>query len=225
MHTTSDESTVCSICGKSSLSKTALKIHLQSVHRPIDQPKVQCIECGHWLQDKNILKIHIRRQHGANSEPKQCDICSTILASARNLAIHKRRYHDKALIKHTCSICSKEFHYKQRLKEHMSAMHAGEPLYQCAYCKKSFNVRSNFYTHRKRMHPEEMQKIHDKRDADRIIRHDNEINMNDIKIFKFNCTMCSKEFQFKQQLKVRGILLPLICYFGVYIFYKFYIYE
>lgn len=201
VHTTDSNSTVCSFCGKSNLTKEGLKIHIQSVHRPVDQPKVQCHECGNWLQDKRILKIHYRQQHGEEKEPKQCDICLIVLSSAIRLAYHKRKYHDKTKTykKHTCSICSKEFFKGPRLKEHMTAVHGGggEPfLYQCEYCQKSFNFRSNFYAHRKRMHSEEMKKIQNEIDADRTIQSgDNKTNVNDVeKIFKFSCTMCLKEF-------------------------------
>lgn len=42
------DSTVCSVCGKVLSSVCSLKSHMESVHRPADQPKVQCKECGTW---------------------------------------------------------------------------------------------------------------------------------------------------------------------------------
>lgn len=43
-----NNSTVCSICGKILSTTHGLSMHMETVHRPSDQPKIQCKQCGTW---------------------------------------------------------------------------------------------------------------------------------------------------------------------------------
>ena len=51
-----------------------------------------------------------------------------------------------------CKLCAKEFATKQRLYDHISAVHEGKKPFECKICFKKFGDNSTLIKHTKSIH-------------------------------------------------------------------------
>ncbi len=154
----SEESLICSYCGKMLKNKNALKEH-QLLHRE-DQEKfqLQCSECGKWLKNKRCLKSH--KMLHSNVE-HACHLCEyktkkTILLKRHLITQHSNERN------FSCPTCAKTFKLKRALTVHIAQHTNANKKFSCEFCKRDFNNSTNYYTHRKNLHPEELQKLKQK---------------------------------------------------------------
>ncbi|KAI7847872.1 hypothetical protein BDC45DRAFT_524911 [Circinella umbellata] len=82
-----------------------------------------------------------------NKRPYACPICQLRFNRSYNLRTHKLT-HDKNRPKpFSCDVCEKTFARKHDRDRHVSAVHAGERLYQCTVCDASFARRTYLTSH------------------------------------------------------------------------------
>ncbi|KAG2219218.1 hypothetical protein INT45_004578 [Circinella minor] len=82
-----------------------------------------------------------------NKRPYACPICQLRFNRSYNLRTHQLT-HDKNRPKpFSCDVCEKTFARKHDRDRHVSAVHAGERLYQCTVCDASFARRTYLTSH------------------------------------------------------------------------------
>jgi len=139
---------VCTFCGASKASKSALHQHIESHHKE----NVPCPHCGLMLATQQNLSLHIRKMHEGVYE--HCSKCDYKSKHPENLRFHYQRRHTDEL--HVaCEFCGKIF---KDLKGHMARTGCGgngerrNLNIKCSECDKTFVSRQKMVEHVKRIH-------------------------------------------------------------------------
>ena len=95
----------CSICNKTFLSVTNLKMHRASTHE--EKKSYDCTSCSSIFTHKSNLKRHFVSVHKWQKEIK-CTACGFIFNLESNLKRHIASVHERKK-PHMCHICSNKF--------------------------------------------------------------------------------------------------------------------
>lgn len=134
--TVSNERPICEICGKSFISKTSLRMHVNGVHKEVK--KHSCKICQKTFRSNFTLERHMLLH--TDSKPFSCNQCDESFRRALYLRCHMRRIHEEKKFV-VCPVCSKEFNSYNAMYLHKKAVHfkakrkAEEPgILACKLC-------------------------------------------------------------------------------------------
>ena len=139
----------CKVCGKFSVSRTSLKVHISNFH--IKKPS-KCETCGKVFQRKYEWKQHVSL-HGDND--LKCDFCEKSFVRDEHLEQHvytTHKGHKEEEPRFICGTCSKAFTQCNRLKTHILRVHEGVKKHQCKICGMLYVDKSNLTKHVQRVH-------------------------------------------------------------------------
>ena len=138
----------CQLCNHAFKTKSALKHHINVVHRKI-KPHM-CKFCGHRFAYSSSLQLH-ERTH-TQEKPFKCDLCNEGFISKWYLQNHMLDH--KGLKPYMCEICAFATKNLNNLKNHMKTHPTGEPL-QCDQCGKRLKNQRTMKMHKKAIHTKE----------------------------------------------------------------------
>lgn len=126
-----NNATICHICGKIFQTASGLRIHRKSAHDNSGEI-YQCEKCSKICTNVLALKDHIRNSHKVQETP--CNICGKIFRTKNLLQKHKR-YHDETKRSYKCLLCAENPGYftNAALKRHQRS-HFGDRPYACDHC-------------------------------------------------------------------------------------------
>jgi len=76
----------CKVCSRSSISKDAMKRHVET-HMPESSVKQDCKICGKTLRSSSSFECHMRRIH-SGADDRICNICGNSFRAGRNFNNH-----------------------------------------------------------------------------------------------------------------------------------------
>ncbi|KAL5285505.1 hypothetical protein ACFFRR_007302 [Megaselia abdita] len=174
------ESSICKVCKKVFVTKTALEAHLKTHNKRPETPevkpasspkrmKLECILCKQVFKSPELFKSHKKVDH-ANDH--FCFICENHFDFKSQLKRHYHRKHRGAQThyesdqedettsengaKIKCTLCKKNFKTEDLLKSHKRKDHANDHF--CFTCEKKFDFKSQLKRHFKDHHRKE--KLH-----------------------------------------------------------------
>ena len=97
---------------------------------------------------KTVLWKHIsiKVKHHDGFEPKKCDICDVTIKSKQKLKDHIEAVHGEKK-PFKCNICYISFSQSISLKRHIASIHEGVKPYKCGSCDKSYSYRIGLNKH------------------------------------------------------------------------------
>ncbi|RUS89333.1 hypothetical protein EGW08_002853, partial [Elysia chlorotica] len=119
------DSYVCSLCGKTVVSKAAITRHIQLTHEK--KKPFECNICHRRFGYKNILLEHQNIHFGI--KPYACTMCDKRFAARSNLFQH-RLLHMKP---YCCYQCNKRFDREEQLQRHLK-LHPTANVLSCSEC-------------------------------------------------------------------------------------------
>ena len=185
----SEEKFVCELCGKSYMSKTALKYHTDIVHAMSIQTE-KCPICklafGHKISLKRHMKIHQK-----TLDLHKCSLCDKEFCRKDKLTKHTKTVHRKVNVaiemvkmfenssdkSYKCKICEKLFYgdtAKDELKEHLVENKCKQ--FKCSECDKQFSRKDNLEQHKRILHSSSQKTISCKL-CDFVTKHKNSLTM------------------------------------------------
>ena len=186
--TSSTETFLCDICGKSYYSKGSVmahKLNLHSENSPVVHQECPiCKKIFKWVKTASELGSHIN-QHIMNRRKYFCDLCPNSFIQRSHLVRHvKERHTENIQVKKqriqigkqfSCDVCGKSYSSKGTLMAHNLFKHTGPTnkiCKECPICKKTVKHVEN------------------------VSEMGFHIDMH----FKKNCEMCSKSYAKKRDL-------------------------
>ena len=122
-----EERPCCHICGHSSASRKALKVHMLTHD---ENNRLKCDKCDFKTFQKNRLKTHIRVNH--EGIPYSCEECSFTSFKEVEMKFHKRSVHKGEI--YQCEFCPYRTVYPEVIKRHRQAKHttSTDDLLKCS---------------------------------------------------------------------------------------------
>ncbi|KAH1014239.1 hypothetical protein HUJ04_003103 [Dendroctonus ponderosae] len=105
---------VCSVCGKSYISKERLAMHINNTHNK--KHMLHCGKCSDVFATHRALQLHMR-SHTDRAKPFVCDICEKAFRHETNFVIHMQSHNGDNT--YACNTCETGFSDFQSLKEHL----------------------------------------------------------------------------------------------------------
>ncbi|XP_026325539.1 zinc finger protein 234-like [Hyposmocoma kahamanoa] len=149
----------CSECGNTYVNKTALRVHMLTVHQQSGRTYA-CALCGKTYSAKSGLLAHTVSAHEPPSGA-YCAQCHTHFRTMTNLRTHLKTHsnhiqdHDKRF---QCNTCQARFVRKTSLREHIDFIHLNKSEHECSECRKVFKNGASLrkhctYVHEKKRPP------------------------------------------------------------------------
>ena len=174
----------CHICDKTFANPENVKLHIKVDHE--QKEAFKCSMCSHTFKSQNQLQMHISSAHPSQSKSLTClvALCGKTYAQISHLNLHMKMDHklsdleiQEGLI-FKCEYCGKSYTQNQNLKKHMKNVHQGQivqegEIFSCDQCEKVFGDEKALIIHGAKSH----------------------------KVY-FNCSMCSQNFIFENQLQM-----------------------
>ncbi|XP_065365471.1 zinc finger protein 729-like [Calliphora vicina] len=138
---------ICKECGKGFPSEQRRNLHEKSVH---NADRI-CDQCGKTLHGPYALKKHLLEHAGVQKRKWPCDQCGAELHSHSSLKRHKLITHHDGSTVYVCSECGKVATTEMALRSHKKNVHQTERKFKCTICEKSFKfaivLREHMATH------------------------------------------------------------------------------
>jgi len=142
--------------------------------------------CSHTFKSQNQLQMHISSAHPSQSKSLTClvALCGKTYAQISHLNLHMKIDHKLSDLEiqeglvFKCEYCGKSYTQNHNLKKHMKNVHQGQivqegEIFSCDQCEKVFGDEKALIIHGAKSH----------------------------KVY-FNCSMCSQNFIFENQLQM-----------------------
>ena len=111
------EKVPCPHCGKSLAGKTALNLHIRTIHEK--RRDFMCNECGKCFTQSVALQTHIKGVHSAEKRAGYaCPKCDKVWTSERGRQLHMEKTHNEKYL-FGCQFCQEKFEFKPLLKAHL----------------------------------------------------------------------------------------------------------
>lgn len=136
-----EETTVCSYCGKNFCNKSSLQIHMNR-----HTGGFSCPICAKVFFQKTSLHRHMDRHNG--QEPYLCEICGKGWATKAYLMLHMVKHSEERPFK--CDQCGVNYKRESHLKNHIRSKHTEHRPFKCTVCSKAFKVNNILTEHMKR---------------------------------------------------------------------------
>lgn len=158
----------CEICGRTYLTKEALKYHMRCSHSdnhacrkcwqefPCLEEKKEhirstkpcwpfcCVYCGDRFLSWENKQKHLVEAHARPKKTYKCPDCDKTYDSRKLFYSHYKLTHTDETF--TCSCCGLKFESKKTLEDHRIG-HTGEKLFKCSVCLKSFSRDKSLKQH------------------------------------------------------------------------------
>ncbi|KAI8426836.1 hypothetical protein MSG28_014518 [Choristoneura fumiferana] len=163
----------CEICGRTYLTKEALKYHMRCSHSDnhacrkcwqefpsLEEKKEHirsskpcwpfcCVYCGDRFLSWENKQKHLVEAHARPKKTYKCPDCDKTYDSRKLFYSHYKLTHTDETF--TCSCCGLKFESKKTLEDHRIG-HTGEKLFKCSVCLKSFSrdksLKQHMWIHR-----------------------------------------------------------------------------
>lgn len=193
----------CTICRKSNMTLSGLKIHLltHSGEKPF-----ACTVCDKRFTCSSNLKKH-QRIH-TRDYIYECPVCGKTCSDPSNMKKHMTVHSDEKA--YTCPSCGKSYSYAQSLRQHMDDVHvaSGERRrkskkkghFPCPECGKVFGYYWRCSLHQARIHA--VEKPYKCPECGKAFARETILNKHIQTHEKpFPCTVCERRFSFRDQLR------------------------
>ena len=144
----------CEECGKRFFACSAVKEHINAVHKKVKPFECTVPGCDYRAVNKGRLNFHIKVVHTAIRSYK-CEKCDKTFTTSYYLKIHTTRVHDNVR-NHKCDQCDKAFKSITELKTHVKIVHEGIKKFQCELCSYAGGKGHNLKSHMKLIHGKEI---------------------------------------------------------------------
>ena len=138
----------CNFCQKIFVSRSVLKLHIDSIHL---QKKHTCSICNEIFAFGQGLQRHVKAVH-FKERKFTCGFCTKTFALKATLKLHEDSVHLK-IRNFKCDKCDKAFTCSSNLSRHVKDAHIIEKI-QCSFCNSTVN-RSYIKVHEKEFHSKE----------------------------------------------------------------------
>jgi len=167
----------CPECERSFSNGQNQRDHMYSVHKPLENI-FNCSFCESKFKFDFQCNHHMRTKHSFQKGTFICETCGFTSNTSLSMEKHKMMH-----IK--CSFCESEFAREDQLECHIEAKHPGtaDLKYFCSECGDGFMFERNMVKHNEKH----------KKMKELLFLHE--------RIKKHKCSICSKDFSTKTQLK------------------------
>ena len=111
------EKVPCPHCGKSLAGKTALNVHIRTIHEK--RRDFMCNECGKCFTQRVALQVHIKGMHSDEKRAGYaCPKCDKVWSSERGRQLHMEKTHNEKYM-FGCQNCPQKFEFKPLLRAHL----------------------------------------------------------------------------------------------------------
>ena len=143
----SEKKLPCPDCPKNFAHKTALKKHIQFMHKDIDLIPCEFKKCESKFKNKYAMKKHFKVVHEGVRE-FTCDICKRTYANKTNLELHIV-VHDTENRPFLCPLCPFRFKEEFHLRAHLGSMHKMKHIgvFKCDVCHVRFKTNGGLSQH------------------------------------------------------------------------------
>lgn len=138
------EMVTCDIC-QSTMLKSAIVQHMQTVHRP---PAIPCTEtnCKRMLASRALLTKHLRWDH----RQMECDVCKKSIV-AKRFKTHMKLVHLNQELS-VCDLCGQICKTLVAYKRHVKTQHSNAAPVQCDLCKAFVKNKTVLDSHMRTVH-------------------------------------------------------------------------
>jgi hypothetical protein len=155
---------------------------------------LKCPEC-----EKVYPTIYAFNAHLKDIDKKMCQYCKEVI-SLENFVKHSALHGAQV---HSCRVCKSMFRSKMKLSKHMKTCKKKGP-HGCVECSQSFLNATNLATHYASKHNTKVCSACDKKFVSRVCFKNHSMLCHNSKAVgsKFICDYCSKEYKFKNALRL-----------------------
>ena len=142
----SEPSILCEQCAKSFKSISALRLHVEGVHKT---KKYHCDKCDYSCYGYRNYSIHKWEVHNRGPQSFLCDQCDYVTKTGAQLKDHIAIKHLGRTI--PCTLCDFVAYYSCQLTHHIRKVHENV-RHPCDACDKVFNTITSLKSHKDSIH-------------------------------------------------------------------------